>query len=228
VGFPQYGWKQAIPREPSARFPRRLYSALAAHSVAGLSYPVLWSSGLPTGPWLSPVYHTRASKRYYGLMRQSDGLRPVWLPSLLWPVFALAGGPPHLPFFALSHFARMPRPLPRWRLDFRCWFIHRAWEPSPELTRFGCSRMSPHRILRRIVSRGGSLLVMLRPARMLGLLSGPRRFPTGQPVYSRACSSEGLPPSESAMTSRLNQQLPRQDLHLLAFQRTKAALSPNY
>ena len=54
------------------------------------------------------------------------------------------------------------------------------------------------------------------------------QFPTGQPVYSRACSSEGLPPPESAMTSRLNHQLPRQDLHLLAFQRTKAALSPNY
>src|SRR5260370_30922210 len=64
---------------------------------------------------------------------------------------------------------------------------------------------------------------MLRPARMLGLLSSPRRFPTGQPVYSRACSNEGLPSSKSAMTSRLNHLLPRQDLHLLACQRTKAA-----
>jgi len=114
----QYGWKQAIPREPSARFLGRLFSALAAHSVSGLSYPVLWSSGLPTGPLLSPVYHARASKRYYGLMRQSDGLRPAWLPSLLWPVFALAGCPSDLPFFALSLFAHMPRPLPRWRPGF--------------------------------------------------------------------------------------------------------------
>jgi len=78
-----------------------------------------------------------------------------------------------------------------------------------------------------IVFRGGSLLVMLRPARMLGLLSSPRRFPTGQPVYSRACSKEGLPSLKSAMTSRLNHLLPRQDLHLLACQRTKAALSPD-
>lgn len=59
--------------------PRRLISALAAHSVPGLSYPVLWSGGEPTGPWLSTVYHARACKRYYGLMRQSDGLRPAWL-----------------------------------------------------------------------------------------------------------------------------------------------------
>ena len=69
---------------------------------------------------------------------------------------------------------------------------------------------------------------MLRPARMLGLLSSPRSFPTGQPVYSRACSNEGLPSSKSAMTSRLNHLLPRQDLHLLACQRTKAALSPHF
>src|SRR5438045_5912058 len=34
-------------------------------------------------------------------MRQSDGLRPVY--GLCWPVFALAGCPPHLPFFALTH-----------------------------------------------------------------------------------------------------------------------------
>src|SRR3989442_617157 len=80
----------------------------------------------------------------------------------------------------------------------------------------------------RQVFRGGSLLVMLRPARMLGLLSSPRRVSTGQPVYSRACSNKGLPPSKSAMTSRLSHPLPRQDLHLLACQRTKAAPSPRY
>ncbi len=34
-------------------------------------------------------------------MRQSGGLRPVY--ELSWPVFALAGHPPHLPFFALIH-----------------------------------------------------------------------------------------------------------------------------
>jgi hypothetical protein len=90
------------------------------------------------------------------------------------------------------------------------------------------SRKSPHRILRGISSRGGNLLVMLRPACMLGLLSGPRRFTTGQPVYGRACPSEGLPSPKSAITSRLNHLLPRQDLHLLACQRTKAALRITY
>lgn len=57
----------------------------------------------PTGPWLSAVYHTRACNRYYGLMRQSDELRPAWAFQL-----ALAGlcpcGPfvsPSLLFFAI-------------------------------------------------------------------------------------------------------------------------------
>ena|ERR1039457_4617051 len=35
-------------------------------------------SRIPTGPWLSAVCHVRACNRYYGLMRQSDELRPAW------------------------------------------------------------------------------------------------------------------------------------------------------
>ena len=58
----------------------------------------------PTGPWLSVVYHARACKRYYGLIRRSGGLRPVY--GLSQTVFALAGRPPHLPFFALTHVLR--------------------------------------------------------------------------------------------------------------------------
>jgi len=48
--------------------------------------------------------------------------------------------------------------------------------------------------------------------------------PTGPPVYGRACPSRGLPQPESAMTTRPNHPLPRQDLHLQACQRPKAAL----
>src|SRR5439155_24391366 len=58
----------------------------------------------PTGPWLSAVCHAHTCKRYYGLMRQSDGLRPAY--DLVWPVFALTGCPSHLPFFALTHVLR--------------------------------------------------------------------------------------------------------------------------
>jgi len=68
---------------------------------------------MPTGPWLSTVYHPRACKRYYGLIRRSDELRPAWPFGLFWPVFALLGGSSHLPFFALTYYARMPLPLPR-------------------------------------------------------------------------------------------------------------------
>ena len=56
-------------------FPQAFDPALAAHSVSGLTYPVLWSSGVPTGPWLSTVYHVRTCKRYYDLIRRSLELR---------------------------------------------------------------------------------------------------------------------------------------------------------
>ena len=92
-------------------------------------------AAVPTGPWLSAVYHVRAGKRYYGLMRRSDELRPAWASS------AYSG-----------------RSLP-WR--------------AVRLT-----------------------------------------FPALAVVYDRACPSRGLPQPESAITTRPNHPLPRQDLHL--------------
>ena len=102
------------------------------------------TAAVPTGPWLSAVYHVRACKRYYGLIRQSDELRPAWASS------AYSG-----------------RSLP------------------------------------------------LRAVRLT--------FPSLSVVYSRACPSRGLPHPGSAMTTRRSHPLPRQDLHLQACQRPKAA-----
>ena len=48
-------------------------------------------------------------------------------------------------------------------------------------------------------------------------------FPTGTPVYGRACPGQGLPRPRSAITTRPNHPLPRQDSHLQACQRPKAA-----
>ena len=101
-------------------------------------------AAVPTGPWLSAVYHARAGKRYYGLMRRSDELRPAWASS-----------------------AYSVRSLP-WR--------------AVRLT-----------------------------------------FPSLAVVYDRACPSRGLPQPESAITTRPNHPLPRQDLHLQVCQRLKAA-----
>jgi hypothetical protein len=67
---------------------------------------------------------------------------------------------------------------------------------------------------------------MLRPACWLERLASPCRQlapPTRPPVYGRACPSRGLPQPGSAMTTRPNHPLPRQDLHLQACQRPKAA-----
>ena len=38
-------------------------------------------AAVPTGPWLSAVYHVHACNRYYGLMRRSDELHPAWASS---------------------------------------------------------------------------------------------------------------------------------------------------
>jgi hypothetical protein len=96
---------------------------------------------------------------------------------------------------------------------------------TPNLVRL--FRNTPSLASERHGFRGGSFLLMLRPARWLGLLTSPRRrlaSPTGQPVYGRACPGTGLPKPRSAITTRPNHLLPRQDFHLLACQRSKAAL----
>src|ERR1035437_5450313 len=116
-------------------FLRPLYSFLTAGSQPGPPAPFRILSGLrltqklpftrfwpfliqasgktvvPTGPWLSTVHHVRACKRYYGLIRQSDELRPAWLSQL-----TLAGLCPCGPFASPSllclvmRFASMPLP----------------------------------------------------------------------------------------------------------------------
>src|SRR5438552_15679530 len=70
---------------------------------------------------------------------------------------------------------------------------------------------------------------MLRPARLLGRLTSPRRrcTLTGPPVYGRACSNRSLPKPESASTTRPNHLLPRRDSHPFIYQRTKAAPEGN-
>jgi hypothetical protein len=67
------------------------------------------TTAAPTGPWLSTVYHARACNRYYGLMRQSDELRPAWAFRL-----TLAGLCPHGPLVSPS------------RLCFVTLFMHAA------------------------------------------------------------------------------------------------------
>jgi len=83
-----------------------------------------------------------------------------------------------------------------------------------------------HRFQKRKQFRGGSHFMRLRPAGWLERLTGPCRQlmpPTRPPVYGRPCSSSGLLQPKSAITTRPNHTLPRQDLHLQACQRSKAA-----
>ena len=59
------------------RLRRRLTPGLRSFYVRLRVRTARFAAG-PTGPWLGAVYHARASHRYYGLMRQSDELRPAW------------------------------------------------------------------------------------------------------------------------------------------------------
>ena len=82
AGFPRYGWKPALSfcalPQPSRL---RLTQEPAVSFRFWLSVQASGTAAVPTGPWLSTVYHVRACKRYYGLMRQSDELRPAWASS---------------------------------------------------------------------------------------------------------------------------------------------------
>ena len=186
------------------------------------------TAAVPTGPWLSTVYHVRACNRYYGLIRQSDELRPAWLSQHtlagLCPSRAVRLTFPSLSCPALGVHAATPTP-PTVRFPL---MVH-----PPAMGAFVYSVAT--RLFRTCLSlvsarghcRGGSFLVRLRPARWLGRLTRPRRAllqrPTGPPVYGRACPSRGLPQPESAITTRLNHLLPRRDSHPLACQGSKAA-----
>src|SRR5882672_8696200 len=113
--IPQSGWKTAFAEgEPSPfgfagprlTFPRsdHVQGSGSPRGQSPYSLAGAFCVCRPTGPWLSAVYHARTCKRYYGLMRQSDELRPVY--ALFQAVFALSSRPPHLPFFALTHALR--------------------------------------------------------------------------------------------------------------------------
>ena len=98
ASFPRYGWRPSlVARCPSAALLwRRLTPGLRSFRVWLRVQTYRFAAG-PTGPWLSAVYHTRASHRYYGLMRQSDELRPAWALRL-----ALGGLCPHGSFASPS------------------------------------------------------------------------------------------------------------------------------
>jgi len=85
----------------------------------------------------------------------------------------------------------------------------------------------PHGLLRRTCISGRQSFRHVA-ACMLVRAAGPSlpvlAPPTGPPVYGRACPNRGLPRPGSAMATRPNHPLPRQDLHLQACQRPKAAL----
>ena len=91
-------------------------AGLAIHPFLAFLIQASGIAAVPTGPWLSAVYHLRTCNRYYGLIRQSGELRPAY--RLFWSVSALAGRPLHLPFFVLSYCTYMPRPLPRRLTEF--------------------------------------------------------------------------------------------------------------
>ena len=181
----------------------------------------------PTGPWLSAVYHPRTCKRYYGLMRQSDGLPPVY--GLSWSVFAPQGRPPHLPFFALTHALRP------------CRYPYPADCPS-SFDGSSLGHTSLHRLLFdsavsvypltgfrevRLTRQQFSLYVAACTLARAADQSPPAPAPTGPPVYGRACPNRSLLQPESAITTRPNHLLPRRDSHPLMYQRTKAAPEAN-
>ena len=90
--------------------PFRFWISVQAYRIAAV----------PAGPWLSAVYHPRTCNRYYGLIRQSDELRPAWASSAYsgrsLPLRAVRLTFPSLLCHTIG--SCMPRPLPRRLTEF--------------------------------------------------------------------------------------------------------------
>jgi hypothetical protein len=77
ASFPRLETQPGRPAPFRDRLRPRLTPGLRSFRV-WLRVQTYRCAAAPIGPWLSTVYHVRACKRYYGLMRQSDELRPAW------------------------------------------------------------------------------------------------------------------------------------------------------
>jgi hypothetical protein len=201
---------------------------LVASRAIALQLPRPEKPTPPTDPSLGTVCHPRTSKRYYGLMRQSEGFRPVY--GLSGAVFAPKGRPPHLPFFALTHTLRPCRyPYPAdcpGSLDGSSpehTSLHHLLSGSA-VSVWPLTGFREVRLTRQQYSRHVAACTFARAADQ----SPPTpSAPTGPPVYGRACPGRSLLQPESAITTRPNHLLPRRDSHPLANQRTKAAPEEN-
>ena len=143
--------------------------------------------------------HVRACKRYYGLMRRSERTpSSLGLLGFLWPVFALAGRSPHLPFFAGSYYSYMLRPLPRWLTEFFDGSSLGHARPSPFLSRVRLFPKIPSSLAseKEAISGRTVYFVMLRPACWLERLASPCRHlspPTRPPVYGKLAPARVSP-----------------------------------
>jgi hypothetical protein len=113
--FPSTAGSQPCHRA-SFRNPSRLRLTLGLRFIRFWPFLIQASgtAAVPTGPWLSTVYHTRTCKRCYGLIRQPDELRPAWLSAYsgrsLPRVGAVRLAFPSFPCHALCVHAATPTP----------------------------------------------------------------------------------------------------------------------
>jgi hypothetical protein len=240
VGFPQYGWKQVFPGQ-SFRSRRLIYPSHSGLRPVCLfqawvaAFAAIADSRIPSCQLAhrsfarQQVILSFRLNRYYDLMRQSLRLRCAWSLDCSQRSCRLYGLS-HLPFFALIDLHSLPLPIPR-RSSRSLLMILRPRNRSHRCPicslAFGFVPLETGSCGGSL--RGSSFHLMLRPTVLLGHLARPRfRIslpPSESPlsVYSRACPQRSLLLHESAMTTRLHHQLPRQDFHPLVYQRTKAA-----
>ena len=164
--------------------------------------------------------------RYYGLIRQSHGLRfaSPWATRNGLCLATARVTFPSLPWLPSSHAATSTPPADGLPVMvhpsvFRA-FITGLRIRLTGLFHFHWFPVGPFSKLRLFA-------FSLRPVNLHGLLTSPRpaHRQTGQSYYGGACPVQGLPCSGSTIATQPNHLLLRQDFHPLACQRSKAAQS---
>jgi hypothetical protein len=77
--FPSTVGSQPCHPAPFRRYEAAFDAGPAVRPFLAFLNQASGTAAVPTGPWLNAVYHVRACNRYYGLMRRSCELRPIWL-----------------------------------------------------------------------------------------------------------------------------------------------------
>jgi hypothetical protein len=180
----------------------------------------------PQRPLTRRGYVVRLHHRYYALIRQSGALSPISYYRLIRRVFVIQGqiltAHQTFPNLLCASFSTCRHPYPGESLRCICLLLHEAYQPSPNVQRFG-TRFPAHAIFHwfsrgQPFSRGCNVRFMLRPVELFAPLRWPPLLSRGSGAFTSELSRIWSPAYESDIATWVNRQFPGRDFHPLETQ----------